>query len=277
MRYDAARGLPAQQKIHVHPSIRSYLWTVSRPWCDASCCWASSSSIFSLKTHACCWPAVDDSMHVETTVYLWNWMLLNVLDKCTIHNSSLHWFHFQLWLALGNKNHQNLLAEDTNCKLVFHIDVQLPKIQTITKYQHGLLMSNDNWPDIQVPWDPGGHHLNIVWFSTSVWVWDPGDLEHICLLFLKRLGDKPCFKEGRMSWTYWAIVWTGREHGPSTTWAESLSLCQTKESRYYAYRGETRPRTRRRASARGESLTRFTFPSLLPSSPIYLKAVSRTF
>ena len=156
-------------------------------------------------------------------------MLLNVLDKCTIHNSSLHWFHFQLWLALGNKNHQNLLAEDTNCKLVFHIDVQLPKIQTITKYQHGLLMSNDNWPDIQVPWYPGGHHLNIAWFSTSVWVWDPGDLEHICLLFLKRLGDKPCFKEGRMSWTYWAIVWTGRGHGLSTMWVESLSLCQTKE------------------------------------------------
>ena len=130
-------------------------------------------------------------------------MLLNVLDKCTIHNSSLHWFHFQLWLApyaaLGNKNHQNLLAEDTKCKLVFQIDVQFPKIQIIAQYQHGLLMSKDDWPDIQVLWDPGGHQLNIVSFSTSVWVWDPGDLEHICLLFLRRLWDKPCCKEGSTS------------------------------------------------------------------------------
>jgi molybdopterin/thiamine biosynthesis adenylyltransferase len=56
---------------------------------------------------------------------------------------------------------------------------------------------------LQVQWDPGGHHLNIVSFSTSVWVWDPGDLEHICLL-LRRLGDKPCFKEGSMSGISWA-------------------------------------------------------------------------
>jgi hypothetical protein len=104
------------------------------------------------------------------------------------------------YAVLGNKIHQNLLAEGTSCKLVFQIDVQLPKIQTIAQYQHGLLISNDDWPHIQVPWDPGGHHhLNIVLFSTSVWVWDPGDLEQICLLFLRRLGDKPCYKEGSTS------------------------------------------------------------------------------
>jgi hypothetical protein len=52
---------------------------------------------------------------------------------------SKFWIQFQA--VTGNKIHQNLLAEGTKCTLVFQIDVQLPRLQIIAKYQHGLLMS----------------------------------------------------------------------------------------------------------------------------------------